>query len=769
MSKSLKDMNQKELYQEATKLKISGRSKLKKKEFRDDLIKKIIEARKQKVEEGEEEMKVDEEGREVLPGKRMEMERENRILEEALDELEGEKTRERMIEESLDQIEADERSQRRDDRIENASERLNRMMREQQAPPEFEQQRRQINTLLTPENINKLKTFFNADNVNKIKKIYNDASKDVEKYGVRDGLIRFGMKAAYPELSLLQQATDFLGAGYSNEDHEDLMKVIRGGKSGRTGGEDFKLGMKLVVNPVEWGRLAYEEAFAVGENAISGISDVVRKVRGIKKDVSDPEADKARKVIGERKAALKKKIAQEKKLAEIKGEKYSGLSEDDIVEDKLRMPKLSDFGGQDEKGALETLGETAAETFLFVPKRFFGDEEEVMKERFRKSNPEDYRRYEQEKRDYETKKARILDTRGENIKGNAVRLRNDLADVIDAALEEERLNIKNGKQSINDSDLEELYDMSLTLKDRANPITYDNLADVYAGIKTSLPDRVLNSQKVKSRMGAFDYLENQMLKPKTDTEADLRVSTNDKFQKTMEKKQQYDKEKKILEDAIEEKRIDDERLEVIESRADQITTGYVNTDSYGRPELKPRIVYGNTDGQLNPGMNAVRTAQLFRESSLMWPQLSTEDNRRNNVLYQKNLENERMRYSKTFAVPNPNPFQRSVQKQIGYVNKKQEEEDLLIPSAYIKFAQRKLIPVYNLDKEEMKMLRDPEQVQSPFTRTEPATDFTVNMRKTQRSMRNTFPERVLRNYKGPVITPTKRPNVLENLRFTNRI
>ncbi len=207
---------------------------------------------------------------------------------------------------------------------------------------------------------------------------------------------------------------------------------------------------------------------------------------------------------------------------------------------------------------------------------------------------------------------------------------------------------------------------------------------------------------------------------------------------------------------------------MIESLVDQITTGYVNTESYGRPELKPRIVYGNTDAQLNPSINAVRRAQLFRESSLMWPQLSTENNRRDNVLYQKNLENERKRYSKTFAVPNP--FERqSVQKQIGYVNKNQEEEDLLIPSAYIKFAQRKLIPVYNLSKEEMKMLRDPEQVQSPFTRTEPATDFTVNMRKTERSMTNKYPERVLRNYKGSVITPTKRPNVLENLRFTNRI
>ena len=391
-----------------------------------------------------------------------------------------------------------------------------------------------------------------------------------------------------------------------------------------------------------------------------------------------------------------------------------------------------------------------------------------MKERLRKKDPAAYRRYEQAMRDYETKKKRVLDTRSENIKGDAIRLRSDLAEVIDSVLEEERKNIKSGKGSMSDSDLEELYDMSLTLKDRKNDITYNNLADIYAGVKTSLPQKVLNSENVKIKMGAFDYLEDVMLKPKTDTQADLRVSTNEDYKKTIEMKEQYDKEKKLYDDAIEEKRIDDERLEVIDSRVDEITTGYVNTESYGRPELKPRIVYGNTDGQLNPGNSAVLRAKMFRDTSLMWPQLSTEDNRRNNVLYQKNLENERMRYSKTFAVPNP--LQRTtVKKQVGYVNKKGEEEDLLIPSAYIKFAQRKLIPVYNLSKEEMKMLRDPEQAQAPFTKPEPSQDFTVNMRRTQNSMKNIFPERVLRNYRGDSISPSKRPNVLENLRFTGRI
>jgi len=761
MSKSLKDMNQTELYKEATDLKIKGRSKLKSKAKRDELISKIIEARKEKVYAGEEEMKMDDEGRTEPP--KMEMERENRILEEALNELDEENSRERMIEEALDQVEADERGQRIDDSIENASQRLDRIMRENQQP----RQQRQMNSLLSPENLELLKSNFNAENVDKLKTIYKDSENLISKHGVRDGLIRLGLKYSVPELALLQQASDYLGFGYTDKDHDDLMKTFGEGFTGKTSFDDMRLGFKLVFNPAEWARLGLEEVSAIGENVTSGISDVIRKSRGIKKKVVDKEADKAKQVISKRESELKKKIAQEQKLAKIKGEEYKGLSEDDIMEDTIKMPRLSDFGGKDEKSALETGGETALELFG-VPKRWFGDEDEVMKNRLREKDPAAYRRYEQAMRDYETKKKRVLDTRGENIKGNAVRLRSDLAEVIDAALEDERKNIKNGKGSMSDSDLEELYDMSLTLKDSKNDITYNNLADIYAGVKTSLPQRVLNSEKVKTKMGAFDYLEDTMLRPKTDTQADLRVSTNEDYKKTIEMKEQYDKEKKLYDDAIEEKRIDDERLEVIQSRADQITTGYVDTESYGRPELKPRIVYGNTDGQLDPGRSAVLRAKMFRDSSLMWPQLSTENNRRNNVLYQKNLENERQRFSKTFAVPNP--LQRtSVQKQVGYVNKKGEEEDLLIPSAYIKFAQRKLIPVYNLSKEEMKMLRDPEQAQSPFTKVEPSQDFTVNMTKTQNSMKNIFPERVLRNYRGDTISPTKRPNVLENLRFTGRI
>jgi len=777
MSKSLKDMNQTELYEEAKKLDIKGRSKLKSKKNRDQLIEKIIEARKQKVLKSGEEQKVDEEGRteEELESKydegwferREKAKRENRILEEALNELDDEKSREKMIQESLDEIEAD-RVQRREDLSENASERLNRIMRENQ-PIQPQRQPQRFSSFLTPENMNKLKSYFDADTVNQVKNLYEETDKLITKHGVRDGVIRAGLKFLAPELNLMQQVSDFLGLGYSDEDHNKLMDTILTGKSDRSSAEDMKLGFKLVFNPVEWGRLAYEEAFAIGDNVSTGVQDIIRKARGIKKTVVDEKADEARSVVSKREKELKKKIAQEKKLAAIKGEEYKGLTEDDILEDELKMPRLSDFGGQDEKSTLETVGETALE-LVGVPKRVFGDEDEVMKKRLKAKDPAAFARYEQAMRDYETKKARILDTRNQNIKGDAKRLKSDLANVIDAALEDERKNIKNGKGSISDSDLEELYDMSLTLKDPQSEISYNNLADIYAGLKTSLPQRVLNSENVKAKMGAFDYLENVMLKPKTDTQADLRVSTNEDYKKAIEMKEQYDKDKKILDDAIEEKRIDDERLEMIESRVDQITTGYVNTENYGRPELKPRIIYGNTDGQLNPSMDAVRRAKLFRESSLMWPQLSTENNSRNNVLYQKNLEAERRRYSKTFAVPNPNPFERqNVNKEIGYVNKKQEEEDLLIPSAYIKFAQRKLIPVYNLSEEEMKMLRDPEQVQSPFTRTEPDKDFTVNMRQTERSMRNVFPERVLRNYTGSVITPTKRPNVLENLRFTGRI
>jgi hypothetical protein len=128
MSKSLKDMNQKELYEEAQRLKIKGRSGLKSKKKRNELIEAIIKARKETVFSGEEEMKVDQEGRLVEPrssSSRVDRLAVDNILEQALDELE------------------EEMEQKQPERPENASERLARITRENQAPPEFiEQQRR---------------------------------------------------------------------------------------------------------------------------------------------------------------------------------------------------------------------------------------------------------------------------------------------------------------------------------------------------------------------------------------------------------------------------------------------------------------------------------------------------------------------------------------------------------------------------------------------------------------------------------------------------
>jgi hypothetical protein len=748
MSKSLKEMNLTELYKEAQKLNIKGRTSLKGSKNRDKMITAIIEARKKKVVEGEEELKTDVEGR-----TERDIAREDRILEEAIKELQDEDEVPSVKELS-------------------ANERISKITRETAPPPaelvrslEGKQPPLQIiKDVLSSDDSRRLLQQFSQSDLQKIKKIYNDASKDVQKYGVRNGLIRFGMKAGAPELALLQQASDFLGTTYSNKDHEDLMRVIRGEKSGRSGAEDFKLGMKLVVNPVEWARLAGEEAFAVGENAISGISDVVRKVRGLKKDVRDPEADVARGVVKQRTDALKKKIAQEKKLAEIKGEKYSGLSEDDIVEDKLKMPKLSDFGGKDEKSALETLGETIAETALFVPKRAFGDEDEVMKERFRKSDPAGYKRYEEAMRRYQNKKDRILETRGENIKGDAKRLRSDLASVIDSILDEEKRNLQSGgKQRINDLDLEELHDISLTLRDNETAITYDNLAELYAGIKVNVPKNILSSSDVKNKMGAFDYLENTMLKPKTDTEADLRVSTNDKFKNTLEMKDRLDKKQKQIEDAIEEKRIDDERLEVIQSRADNITHGYVDTDNKGRPEYKMRVFYGNTDAQLMTTAAEKRRATLLHDTALMWPQLNTEDNSRANTLWQKQQAWEKQRYSKTFQPPNPRDLlgldkDKKQRNGLNHESKRKDKFNYRIPESFIRIGQRELIPVYPMTN--VPDLRVPEQAQAPFNTPEPQNDF-GSIKREERVMPNRFPERFLKNYNGPVIKPKRKPLTYE--------
>ena len=316
---------------------------------------------------------------------------------------------------------------------------------------------------------------------------------------------------------------------------------------------------------------------------------------------------------------------------------------------------------------------------------------------------------------------------------------------------------------ISDESLNELIDISDSLRDKDVDITYRNLAQIKGDVDTNVDKEILNSETVKLKNTAFDFDQDTLLKPTNEGEADLRISKDKDYQKTI-------KNKEVRDEQIKEQKIDDFNQEVIQSRTEHTSNGYVNTDNFNRPELKARIVYGDTDSQLYKTDEEVRFAKQFTDKMSMYPQLDTQDMKLSNVLFLREQENKRRRFSKTFAVPNPENRGYNVTDKRSYKEKRGLQThyyDSLnkIPDSFIKFSKRELIPVFSYDSAKREYLRDPIRAQEPFTQVQEAEDFTLNQKEYEKQT-NLFPENALRNYNQPVLRIGKKFNPWVNQLYT---
>ena len=135
--------------------------------------------------------------------------------------------------------------------------------------------------------------------------------------------------------------------------------------------------------------------------------------------------------------------------------------------------------------------------------------------------------------------------------------------------------------------------------------------------------------------------EESKLRARDDTEAPLNIASDQSLLEKGESQLDNMKNRIAMEEAIKEKKIDDFNREVIESRADVVSTGFVDTDNKGRATLRPRIVWGDTD-RLLPDPTEVRENTREIDSMLMWGNTDIEkpfDN--NDFLYQRRLQQER--------------------------------------------------------------------------------------------------------------------------------
>jgi len=159
----------------------------------------------------------------------------------------------------------------------------------------------------------------------------------------------------------------------------------------------------------------------------------------------------------------------------------------------------------------------------------------------------------------------------------------------------------------------------------------------------------------------------------------------------------------------------------------------------------------------------------------MWPQLETQDNKLTNILFQRRQDQQKIRYGKTFAVPNQQdrdlqePDKRTIfpnisnKKQNRSYNQKRNKQiknynDLnRTPESFIRLSNRELIPVF-APKSESELMIAPELLQFPFTQIKPGQDTSISLKKEKQLMPNRFPERVLRGYGNKSFTPAIRPS-----------
>lgn len=323
--KSLKDMNLTELYDEAKRLDIKGRSKLKSKAKRGELTAKIIEARKEAVYSGEEEQKVDEEGRTVEPpSSRLERLAEDNILEQELDKLQEEMKR------SEEPVE------------ENASERVARIMRENQPPPQAQEPQRQpaprrpVSGNLLTKGIVELARMKGASEAqlkalevisNKVQQAHSDkgyfkSGKWIED--IASSLLPAELKA----VNWFQKAVGW----FDDKDAEELDKIMDG-KSNLSTLQQISVITRGITSLKGLSQLTQK----VIDQGVDDITEGVEKANKIMKGEYRTEKD-VRDEIDQKEISLieKKKLSEiedKKEMADLKGETYSGPTE-------FRAPKF---------------------------------------------------------------------------------------------------------------------------------------------------------------------------------------------------------------------------------------------------------------------------------------------------------------------------------------------------------------------------------------------------------------------------------------------
>ena len=677
----------------------------------------------------------------------------NDILEESLNELDDNRV-DRVMEDRIYEMEEEKEEEKQE---ENASERVARIMRENQPPRQQRQvaPRAPVSGNLLTKGIVELARMKGASPSqlkalevisNKVQKAHSD--KNYFKSGqwiedIASNLLPGELKA----VNWFQKAVGW----FDDKDAEELDKIMDG-TSDLSTLQQISVATRGLTSLKGLSQLTQKVIDQGIDDITSGVEKANKIMKGeyrTEKDIRD-EVDQME--INEIAKKKNLEIAKKEELSELKGQKYSGQTE-------FKAPKFSTrptAGDYDQNLRLKSGKEMGTRDaieagiggFSKVAKRLTGlrtreVSEMDMEEQLKKTNPEKYKQMKKDQKRYDddTKRRHTIKSRKDKITDpEHIKLRKQLSEQIDNVLQKNK-ELRKNNDGLRDDQIEELVELRDWVGDTSMPINYENLNAIYmttSNMARSIPE--LN-ERVRGNLTNYEASEESKLRARDDTEAPLNIASDQSLLEKGDKQLDNMKNRIAMEEAIEEKKIDDFNREVIESRADIVSTGFIDTDNKNRATLRPRIIWGNTD-RLLPDPSEVRENTREIDRMLMWKNTDIEKPYNNNdFLYQRRLQQERKRYDKTFtlpraAFPSPNVPQYKVNRLPRYNN------DEKLPESFIRLSNRKLIPVYPSNEEYM-WHRDVREIPQKFARFEPEDSYTINQKAEEKTMINVFPEKTL--------------------------
>jgi len=678
------------------------------------------------------------------------------ILEESLDELDDERV-DRVMEDRIYEME-EEKEEQEEKQEENASERVARIMRENQPPPQAQRQlapRAPVKGNLLTKGLVELARMKGASPAqlkalevvsNKVQQAYGDKSYFKSGKWIEDiasNLLPAELKA----VNWFQKAVGW----YDDKDAEELDKIMDG-NSDLSALQQISVTTRAITSLKGLSQLTQKVIDQGVDDITQGVEKANKIMKGeyrTEKDVRD-EVDQME--INEIAKKKNQEIAKKEELSELKGQKYSGQSEFKAPQFSIR-PTAGDYDQNlrlksgKEMGTRDAI-EAGIGGFSKVAKRLTGlrtreVSEMDMEEQLKKTNPEKYKQMKKDQKRYDddTKRRHTIKSRKDKITDpEHIKLRKQLSEQIDNVLQKNK-ELRKNNDGLRDDQIEELVELRDWVGDTSMPINYENLNAIYlttSNMARSIPE--LN-ERVRGDLTNYEASEESKLRARDDTEAPLNIASDQSLLEKSESQLDNMKNRIAMEEAIEEKKIDDFNREVIDSRADVVSTGFIDTDNKNRATLRPRIIWGNTD-RLLPDPAEVRRETREIDSMLMWKNTDIEKPYTNNdFLYQRRLQQERKRYDKTFTLPRtafpaPNVPQYKVNKLPRY------NDDERLPESFIRLTNRKLIPVYPSNEEYM-WHRDVREIPEKFARFEPEDSYTVNQKAEEKTMINVWPEKTL--------------------------